>query len=75
MALAGPGVTAMTEPTPGRHRGISEEVVVEHGIPGAPPLIACGVLVSPAERDWIDTVRLRSYELSVQRGHLRRYPA
>jgi hypothetical protein len=39
-------------------------------ITGGPGAVA--VMVSPAERDWIEDLHARSYELAVRRGHMRR---
>lgn len=41
--------------------------------PREPPM-AIALMGDKAWRDHVDEVRRRSYELSVQRGHLRRYP-
>lgn len=41
--------------------------------PREPPM-AIALMGDKAWRDHVDEVRRRSYELSIQRGHLRRYP-
>lgn len=42
-----------------------------NGVPYHPPM-AIALMVSPAEREHIDLIRARSYQLALQRGHIRR---
>jgi hypothetical protein len=47
------------------------EVLVDSGIPGAPPLIAIAMTVGDRDLQWMSQMRERSVELARQRGHLR----
>jgi hypothetical protein len=40
--------------------------------PPLPPAIAMGLFVSPAEQAHIDAMRLRSWDLAIARGQVRR---
>lgn len=51
--------------------GRDVEVVIEHGIPGVPPLIAIAMTVGDADLAWQQEMRVRSVELARARGHLR----
>jgi len=51
--------------------GHDVEVLVDSGIPGAPPLIAIAMTVGDADLAHQQAMRERSVELARQRGHLR----
>lgn len=64
----------MTEPRKARPRGA--DVVIQPSDPMHPgdsgrPAIAMAMYVSPADQQWIDDVRERSYRLAVERLHIR----
>lgn len=59
----------------GRPAGADVLITVQSPDPTHPPLppaIAMGLFVSPAEQAHIDATRLRSWELAIARGHVRR---
>lgn len=53
---------------------ITRDIAIDDGDPRGPK-IAIAIQVSAAEREFMEAMRLRSYELAVARGHINRWPS